>query len=372
MPAAPCSVCRLPLGPPGVPGGVVECPQCGTVNGADDAPAACPHCAAAVEPHAAACGACGELLGPLGGNAPSAGDRPTDAALFSLVRVAWQGWRRRWLLLGSSVFGAVLLWVTLFLTQVLLGFAAIWIAETLLSAGEMGGGMFGVGYGLGALAALPLNAATPLGLAALHLAVARGEVPRGARFGEGPAFAPLYRARGRRRMLLCFTALAAFIGGLVAAGEQLVDVFEPLPGVWREVGYIAATAVPLAAAWLLFWPLSFLIADRPDLRYVRPLRACLTLPAGRWGGHLAAGAVGLVVMLAPALAAGLALLVDFYAWWLILDSERGLFLLSLLAAAAMTASVPAGTLLLAHAYDRADRAAADGKAPRALDPAGEL
>ena len=62
----------------------------------------------------------------------------------------------------------------------------------------------------------------------------------------------------------------------------------------------------LTVAFCLFWPAPFLAVDRPGLRHVRPVLACFTLPAGRWGSHVAVGlaALGLLALGWAAVCAG--------------------------------------------------------------------
>ena len=354
----PCAVCRRPLtASPSEAGAVTACPQCGEENrvpgaGRPDAAgkASCPACGAAVPPGAPACGACGELLGNLNDAAGRGGGRAAGVTPGAVLRAAGRDWRRRGPLLTGACLLATLFWCLLFVTQVALALGAGWAAGV-RAGGDESLGAFIVVYSLAALAAYPINCAVPLGLAGLCLAVVRGELPRGGRSGEGPRLAPLWQTRGRRRMTLCVTLLALFGTGLGVANYNLMwAAAELLAGggadLWRWDVTLDWTATALAAlvVWLLFWPLPFLIADRPDLRHVRPLRACLALPRGAWGGHLAAGAAGLVPLLVTALTLGLLLPV----------------------------AGPLTGLILAHAYDRLDRLETDARGPRPLDPEGVL
>ena len=337
----------------------MTCPQCGEVNdvaaagaGGSRNPAACPVCGAAVGPGDAACGACGELLGPLTDPAdPTADDRPVATTLGGVFAAAGRDWLRCWLLVHGSVLAAIVLWCTLFFSQVLLGVGLLFLAEEtdLLRRNEELAFFFG--YGLGALMAFPINCATPLGLAALYLAAVRRRLPRGRSSGEGLAISPLWRARGRRRMMLCGVILLATVVGLMIGGCLTFNEFEenllPRGGGWNDVeelGFFLAVLFPPVLLWVLFWPLPFLIVDRPDLRHVRPLKACLTLPAGHWGGHLAIGAVTAVLLFLGTL--------PYFLLW--------------------PAVFPIVGLLVTHAYDRYDRAALDETGPRELDPEGVI
>ena len=354
----PCAVCRRPLSAsPSEAGTAAVCPQCGEENrvpgaGRPDAhgAATCPACGAAVGPDAPACGACGELLGGLDDTPGRGGGRPTGVTLGAVLRAAGRDWRRRGPLLTGGCLLAALFWCLLFVTQVSLALGAGWAAGV-TAGGQESLGAFLVVYGLAALAAYPVNCAVPLGLAGLHLAAVRDELPRGGRGGGEPRLAPLWRTRGRRRMTLCVTLLALFGTGLGVVNYHLMRAAaELLTGggadLWRWEVALDWTATGLAALliWVLFWPLPFLIADRPDLRHVRPLRACLRLPDGAWGGHLAAGAAGLVPLLVTAPVLGLLLPV----------------------------TAPLTGLILAHAYDRLDRLETDAIGPRPLDPEGVI
>ena len=376
-----CPVCRRELtaadGDPGLP---VTCPQCGERTappGAGMTGDVCPRCDAAVGPGAAACPACGELLGPLSDGLDGAA-RPTAGTLGGVFAAALRDYRRRWGLLGSGWLLAALFWGLLFVTQCVAGYGTAIVADMGFGIGLDAIGFGFLAYGVAALLNLPLNGGVIVGLAGLHLAVARREVPKGRRRGEGAALSPLWRTRGRRRTVLCGVIVLLFGAGLAIASSFLADVGLDVTfgrsvqrWYWEGPILVAAVAVPLLVLWLLFWPLAFLIADRPDLRGVRPLWVCFTLPSGRWGGHLAAGTAGLAVAFAPAFAVGLVLLGDLLAWGNWWESETVNVLMLLLVPPAFLVTLPAGGLLLAHAYDRCDRAETDETGPRPLDP-GDL
>ena len=378
-----CPVCRRELtAADGDPGGPVTCPQCGERTappGAGVGTDVCPRCEAAVGPGAAACPACGELLGPLSDGVDGAA-RPTAGTLGGVFAAAFRDYGRRWGLLTSGTLLAGLFWGLLFVTQCVAAYGTAVVTDMAFGFGLDALGFGFLAYGVAALLNLPLNGGVIVGLAGLFLAVARREVPGGRRRGEAAALSPLWRTRGRRRTVLCGVIVLLFGAGLAIASSFLADVgLEVIFGrslqrwYWEGPIYVAAVAVPLLVLWLLFWPLAFLIADRPDLRGVRPLWACLRLPTGRWGGHLAAGTAGLVVMLSPAPAVGLLFLGDLFAWWslsFVWNADVGETLVYLLAAPAFLVTLPAGGLLLAHAYERCDRAATDESGPRPLDPEG--
>ena len=362
-----CVVCRNELTAPPA-GGVVRCPQCGEENavapgvgveiggsGGADAAGACPVCGAAVAPNAAACGVCGELLGPLGPTGPAAArppgelDSPTDATLVGLLRAAGRDLLRHGLLSGAAVAGSMILWTMLFVTQVLLGLAAFGFVAA-VSNGRGDGAeavAFLLGYGAAALAALPVNSAVPLGLANLHLAMIRGTLPRGRSSGEGGKLSPLWRTRGKVPMLLCGLLVlglgaAEVVAVVWTAGEFDTELNRLAGGSdFAETVAVVGVAVPLFVLWTLFWPLPFVIVDRPDLGRLRPLRVCVRLARGGWGGRLA------VSFLTAAAVVGCV-----FAWVLPL-ALVGPFLL----------------LLMAHRYDREARAL-DEAAPPELDPDG--
>ena len=377
-----CPVCRRELtAADGDPGGPVTCPQCGERTAPPGSAAVvggevCPRCDAAVDSGAAACPTCGELLGPLSDGTDGAA-RPTAGTLVGVFAAAARDYRRRWGLLISGTLLAGLFWGLLFVTQCVAAYGTAVVTDMAFGFGLDALGFGFLAYGVAALLNLPLNGGVIVGLAGLHLAVARREVPKGRRRGEPAALSPLWRTRGRRRTAMCGMIVLLFGGGLAIVSSFLADLGLDVTfgrsvqrWYWEGPIYVAAVAVPLLILGLLFWPLAFLIADRPDLRGVRPLWACLTLPAGRWGGHLAAGTAGLVVALTPALAVGLVLLGDLLAWWDWWESETVNVLMLLLVPPAFLVTLPAGGLLLAHAYDRCDRAATDETGPRPLDPGG--
>ncbi|QDT17969.1 zinc ribbon domain-containing protein [Alienimonas californiensis] len=358
-PTVACVVCQRELAAP-PQGGTVVCPQCGETNeiaaGGRAVAPHCPVCGSAVAADAPACGQCGELLGSLSPGPDESSHRPggagaADATLGAIVVDAARDYARRWWTLGLAVLGAELLWIMLFVSEVLLGIGGVYLGGAMDNwAGEGAVWGFFIAYGVGALAALPLNAAVPLGLANLHLAAVRDALPRGRRSGEGSRFAPLWRARGRRRMLLCGGIALFVLAGQAVTALFLMDAVES--DLRRATGsydlvqalWIAAVAAPTLLVWLLVWPLPFLIVDRPHLLHVRPLKACLTLPAGHRGALLAAG------FLAAAL-----LVLGTLPWGLLLPVTG-----------------PMAGLLLAHAYDRVARTEEEREDPAPLDPEGLL
>ena len=318
-PIVECGTCgnRFPSTHP-AGGGV--CPQCREVVAPPEsaAPAACPRCGAAVEPGAAACGACGELLGGFGAGLPDGedGGGAGDGTLRAVWAAAWRDWKDHlgtllggWLLAGLA--GAVLATV-LFFGGVLLASGAV------AAVGEPERAWAPVaGVGLATyLAILAVVCWLLCGLTRLHLDAARAgtdEAPR------GPDLGRLFAGDGFPRAFLAAATVGTFVL-LLVCGPQIVVIGVAFgfgfvgvgggPADWAAVALLITGYVlpPLAAAaaFCLFWPVPFLAADRPGLGHVRPVLACFTLPAGRWGAHVAVGlaAFGLLLAGGTAVCAG--------------------------------------------------------------------
>ena len=189
--------------------------------------------------------------------------------------------------------------------------------------------------------------------AALCLAAARGEPAGhpGRPWRDG--FAPRLPARGRRRAALAGASAALFLVGFGVTSVWLLFLAaEAVWGTgpmwsWQPVIHAAGWAAGAAAAgglWVLFWPLPFVILDRPDLKYLRPAAACLGRLPGRWGGQVAAGT-----------AAGALLLIGALPWGL-----------------GLPFAVPLAGLILAHAHDREERSGRDGDDPPPPGSAGAI
>lgn len=301
-PIVECGTCgnRFPAAHP-AGGGI--CPQCREVVDPPAAapPAPCPHCGAAVEAGAAACGACGELLGGFG-DGPRAGSASVGVAEFTLGtvwRAAWRDWKAH---LGTLIGGLLLAGVVgvvlttgLYFGSLALGFviaAAVgepeiaWVPIVALILAAW-------------LAILAVGCWTLCGLTRLHLDAARAGT---AEAPGGPDLGRLFAGEGFPRVLLAAATLGTFVTVLVYAPPLLFLgglAFVGGPGgVGGPTGVVEGLALvgfyllpwlTLTAAFCLFWPIPFLAVDRPGLRHVRPVFACVTLPAGRWGGTSRSG-----------------------------------------------------------------------------------
>ena len=266
---------------------------------------------------------------------------PTDLTLGGVSAAAWADWKRQVRVLAPAVALAGLLWGA---AAAVAGFAGGLTLLVLTEAGVGdGGGRELAAVGVGLTGVWTAGALLTLVLADAHLEAARG--------GSRPARA--YRTPRFGRAALCLTPLGPFAAALVA-----------VPG-WAAVraGFPALT-VPLTAAaglmvppvlFTLFWPVPFLIQDRPELRGVRPLLAAPAVGAGAWGGHIAVGLAAFVLTVAGPLA--------------ILGVAVALFGgAALLVAPLPLLAAPLGGLMLAHAYDRAERARLDRGSPPPVEP----
>ena len=316
-PIVECGTCgnRFPSTHP-AGGGV--CPQCREVVDppATHPSAACPQCGAAVAAGAAACGACGELLGGFGTGLPNTpdGGGAGEATLGAVWAAAWRDWKDHlgtllggWLLAG--LVGAVLT-TALFFGGVLLASGAVAVVGEPERAWAPIAGAGLATY----LAILAVVCWLLCGLTRLHLDAARAgtdEAPR------GPDLGRLFAGDGFPRAFLAAATVGTFVL-LLMCGPQIVAVGVAIgfagvgggPADWAAVALLITGYVlpPLAAAaaFCLFWPVPFLAIDRPGLRHVRPVFACFTLPAGRWGSHVAVGlaALGLLALGWAAVCAG--------------------------------------------------------------------
>ncbi|MFH5803897.1 hypothetical protein [Alienimonas sp. DA493] len=356
-----CETCGKSLRAPlSKAGAEADCPQCGDRVRVPDRPPAeprddvaeavvCPVCGERVSPDAAACPSCGELLGDL--NDLSAGRRwaegsegPTEVTLGSVWHVAFEDWKEH--------FGVLLAAVLLSLSILMgVGFTLYVGMFVVMFAGMAAGG-----GGAGSEALLVVMAVAwffvlfgtitavsswlTLGLAGMHLEAVRTR----------PELGTLFRSPGLWRMILCGLIVGVFnvvlsylpsvalfgIGAAVGGGDA-----------FAAAGLIGLYLVPFVVGlgtFLLFWPVPFLCLDRPDLGHVRPLAAAVRLPGGSWGGYLAVGAAAYGLLMVGYLLCGVGLLF----------------------------TGPLAGLMLAHAYDRFDRADADAHGPRVLDPEGVI
>ena len=352
-----CETCgKLLRAPVSKAGAASECPQCGDVVrvptdggllGTFTPPdvVVCPVCGTEADAADAACPACGELLGGMGvdeDGRPAAG--PTEVTLGSVWAAAWETWKEQ---LGMLLAGWLL--AGLILTSVgvagYVGMIAVFVAAAVAGGGGGGGGpsetMLVVG-GVGAfllfvLACLAGYAWMILGLTGMHLEAVRSR----------PELGTLFRASGFWKALLCGSIL--WFCGTVLGVVPMIGVgfgLEAAGGAGGAEGFVfllmyGVLFAVLGVLFLLFWPVPFLCHDRPDVGHVKPLWRALTLPEGRWGGHLAVGAAAYGLLLAGSFVCYVGLLF----------------------------TGPLAGLLLAHAYDRYDRSSADDR-PRALDPEG--
>ncbi len=370
-----CETCGKRLRAPASKAGAeTTCPQCGdsvrvplhwfsTDREADDDllgtfrgphELACPVCGADVGERAAACPACGEFLGGMGDD-PSGLRRSgsTAVTLGSVTAASFESWKEHFGILLASLLLAWL--VSTALTFALYsGMLAMFFGGAAILGGAGGGGeevaalmivMAVVGGVTVAAAIIAANCWMTLGLAGLHLEAVR----------DRPDLGTLFRSPGIWRMALCGIILCFFSYVLAAlpffGGAMLLFGFNGPGGGPMNGGnvvlmlslYLVPTAV-FGGAFMLFWPVPFLCLDRPDLGHVKPIWGALTLPSGSWGGHLAIGATAYGLLLAGGMACGIGLL--FVG--------------------------PFVGLMLAHTYDRYDRAELDAHGPRELDPEGML
>ena len=356
-----CETCgKLLRAPASKAGAASECPQCGDVVrvptdggllGTFTPPnvVICPVCGTEADAADAACPACGELLGGMGVSEDGLrNEGSTEVTLGSVWAAAWETWKEQLGMLLAGWLLAGLILTSLFVAAYI-GLIGVMIAAAVaVAGGGRGGGpsetMFIIG-GIGAgllfgLAVVAGYAWMTLGLTGMHLEAVRSR----------PELGTLFRARGFWRMLLCGLILG-FFGSIIGYGLPMAGMFAVLGFGGPGGGGGGELAVVLlfygvvvgvfGVMFLLFWPVPFLCLDRPDVGHVKPLWKAVTLPEGRWGGHLAVGAAAYGLLLAGYLTCGVGLLF----------------------------TGPLAGLLLAHAYDRYDRAAAGGR-PRPLDPEG--
>ena len=353
-----CETCgKLLRAPVSKAGAASECPQCGDVVrvptdggllGTFTPPdvVICPVCGTEAGAADAACPACGELLGGMGvdeDGRPAAGS--TEVTLGSVWAAAWETWKEQLGMLLAGWLLAGLILTSLFVAAYI-GLIGVMIAAAVAGGGGRGGGpsetMFIIG-GIGAgllfgLAVVAGYAWMTLGLTGMHLEAVRSR----------PELGTLFRAHGFWRMALCGAILSFF--GLILGYLPLIGVMFGLGAAGGGGGGAEITLALFAyglmfTVWgvmfLLFWPVPFLCLDRPDVGHVKPLWRAVTLPDGRWGGHLAVGAAAYGLLLAGSFVCYVGLLF----------------------------TGPLAGLLLAHAYDRYDRTSADDRR-RAPDPEG--
>ncbi|NNJ24656.1 zinc ribbon domain-containing protein [Alienimonas chondri] len=316
--------------------GEVRCPVCGEIASGDDA----------------ACPSCGELLGGMGDDPTGMGrGGPTEVTLGSVWHAAVESWKEHFgLLLAGVLLAGLIFFAVVF--SLYIGVAMLVFGGFAVAAGAGGGGE-GAGVLMAVLAifgglmfsgaVVAANSWMTLGLAGLHLEAVRSR----------PDLATLFKSPGFWRMMLCGLLLGFF--GTILAYLPAIGIIALIGGGGGLGGggggealamaafYLVPTAV-FGGLFLLFWPVPFLCLDRPDIGHVRPLWAAIQLPAGSWGGHLAVGAA----------AYGL------------------LFIGTLFCYVGLLVTAPLAGLLLAHAYDRFDRAETDAHGPRMLDPEGVI
>ena len=311
----------------------------------------CPVCGTEADPDAAECPACGELLG--GFKSTSRGGRldgPTDVTLGGVTGSAVEDYKQHF---GILLGGIALCWLiaiaavmACYMLMFGLMFGGMAVAGGAGGGGDAAGvvavvaGVFGAFAFAGAIAAL--YAWLSLGLAGMHLEAVRSR----------PELGTLFRGTGFWRMLLCGTivAVSSYALSLVTMFGFVFLVFGLAGGggpagaeIWFVLMMYGSMFAVNGLFFLLFWPLPFLCVDRPDLGHVRPLMRSLTLPQGSWGGHLAVGASAYAILLLSSIfTCGIGVLF----------------------------AGPLAGLMLAHAYDRLDRGAADGRGGRGLRTAG--
>jgi len=370
-----CDTCGKRLRAPVNKAGVeTSCPQCGdpvqvpnaprvrATNddflGATDGPdeADCPVCGETVPPDAVSCPACGEFLGAMpneSGGARRGG--PTEVTLGSVWYSAVQDWKEHF---GILLAGVLIAWListavtfALYFGMIIVMFGGIAAVGAGGGGGDAAGVLFIVLMGVGmvgfAAAMLAVSCWMLLGLAGMHLEAVRSR----------PDLGTLFRTIGFWRMLLCSTIVSVFayvLAILPMVGAMAVMEMNGGPGMGPGGGGGAEIAIILLiyGIWfavyglffVLFWPVPFYCLDRPDVRHVKPIWRSLTMPSGSWGGHLAVGAAAYGLLLIGALTCGVGLLF----------------------------TGPLAGLLIAHTYDRFDRAETEARGPRRLDPEGVI
>ena len=324
-----CGTCGNVLeAPPGAAGGRIACPQCGE---------------RAIVP--------GESLG---GGSDDGMTGPAEVTLGGVFRAAWADWKTHLRVLAPAALLAVPLWfagavtVAIGVTLILLGLSELGVGddEALLLAGTLVG--FAAVWVIGCL----------LGHAFVGgcLEAARG----------GTRIWGALRPPRLGRAALCLALPGLFAAGLVAGPVWLAAEVR-LWGLIRPIMLANLLLVP-AALFVLFWPVSFLIHERPDLRHVRPLLAAPRVGTGRWGGHAAVGLAAYLLVAAGPLGLLLALFTVF--GFGIGVGPVSLLGLLILAAPLLPFTAPLGGLMLAHAFLRAERAREEMEGARPLDPGG--
>ncbi|NNJ27914.1 hypothetical protein [Alienimonas chondri] len=311
------------------------------------------------------CDACGKrLYAPLkdageAANCPGCGtaapipavgfsaEGPIDTTLGSLAAATWDSYRAFGGRLSVSVLLAGLAWAAA-------GFVSGMMLIGCLSGGEAAAlvllpAWFG---GMWAWASVLLH-----GLTGTHLAAARGWT------SVGQTFDPPRRGRAA----LCGVPTILFQAALKWSPLIIAGVF--VSGMVDRkssllIGFLLGQAAPMAA-FVLLWPATFLIHDRPDLTGLRPLWAAMTLPSGRRGTSVAVGLIAYVLLAGPLIAFDLIYLALFWDAGPIgrTEFEAALWGSFLLAATLPLLFGPPAGLLLAHAYDRLARGNA-----AAIDP----
>ena len=371
-----CEACgRLLRAPASRAGAESACPTCGepvtvpTDGGLLGSFAAgrpgerrkCPVCGARAQPGDTACRACGEFLDEPDEGLGGLEEGATEVTLTGVWAAAWADWQRHLGILLGAVAVAGAISVGVYMTTYVASMVALFGVFAGAGLGGPGGGGPPDALVIGAIVFFyALQFVVPvipplyfsLGLSRLHLAAVR----------DVPEFGELFRSAGFGRMLLCggilyvFTAVLTtvpFVGvmfGLEAAGGMGGG------GEGVMLALLAGMALSMAAGaglFAVFWPVPFLIVDRPGLGHVRPLwHAALVPGSGRWGGHLAVGLTAYGVLALGYFFCGVGLIF----------------------------TGPLAGLLMAHAYDRHTRAAGlydDGTAgaddpfddaPRGLPP----
>ena len=270
-------------------------------------------------------------------------DGPTDLTLGSLILAAGADWRANAGRLTVSILVAGLAWVAI---AVGAGFAF----GSCLVTGEAAVILVPVWFaGVWATAAVLLH-----GLAGAHLGAVRGWTSVRRTFDVPHA--------GRAALcgvpVIFLQVVLKWVPPLLGAGA----FGTPGGDVPALIGFGVGQCVP-AATFALLWPAAFLIHDRPDLGGLRPLAEAVRLPAGRRSGAIAVGLLAYALLAGPLVAYDL-LYMDLFdlvslQGWLGPDGNEVALLgtVGLSVLVPLLAGPPAG-LLLAHAYDRLARGAA--------------
>ncbi|NNJ24655.1 hypothetical protein LzC2_07140 [Planctomycetes bacterium LzC2] len=335
----------------------VTCPQCGDETTVPSVPSACPVCGERTAPGAAACEACGELLGPLSSaeTGDFAASGPTTVTLGAVWRAAWAGGLTNYDVLVVAYLLAGVLWCTVSVmltlgTGLLLGFLN---RSGWFNYDER---LYVVGGVLGFAAVTAVGCCFVHGLAGMHLEAARG----------GTSLQHLFRPPRLGRAMLCGVPLVLSSTALLIA-PGFLSYWAALGPVAAAVGMMAAWLVVPAVAFVLFWPTFFLIHERPALRHFQPLIAAATTPRDDWGGRIAV-ALAAYPLIAFGLVGPLGLLLG--AGGLGMFGSIGLLGTLFLGGVVTLFTGPLGGLLLAHAFDRSERAREEQIGPAPLDPEG--